>query len=39
MKDFYTKHKMRIIVVGIFAAAILVLLTLSFGDTGAIATN
>lgn len=39
MKQFYTKYKMQILIGGAFIALVIVLLTLSFGDTGAIVTN
>lgn len=39
MKQFYTKYKMQILIGGAFAVGVLILLTLSFGDTSAIVMN
>jgi len=39
MKAFYTKHKVKILFGSAFLIGVLVLLTLSFGDTGAIVIN
>lgn len=39
MKDFYNKYKVQILMGGAFLAIVVILLTLSFGDTGAIVTN
>lgn len=39
MKDFYMRNKVKILIGGAFVVLVIVLLTLSFGDTGAIVTN
>lgn len=39
MKEFFIKHKVKLLFGAAFVVGVVILLTLSFGDTGAIVTN